>query len=84
MQFLPVAARFHCIHHNILRSHKRQLCHQALFNYLRINYQAIHHIQAKIQDTVNRQETFRNREPLIRRIIQRPLKPLRRRCNRRI
>ena len=62
----------------------RQLCHQALFNYLRINYQAIHHIQAKIQDTVNRQETFRNREPLIRRIIQRPLKPLRRRCNRRI
>ena len=53
MQFLTVAACLDCIHHDILRSHKWQLCQKMFLDNLWIYYQTIYHVQVQIQDSVD-------------------------------
>jgi len=47
-----------------------------LFNYLRIYYQSVYHIQAQIQNTIDGKKAFGNRQSLVGRIVQRSLEPL--------
>ena len=84
MQLLSVTACLYCVHHDIFGRHKRQLAAQALLNYFRIYNQTVYDVHAKIQNAVNRKEAFRNGNSLVRRIVQRALKPLGSRCDRRI
>ena len=49
---------------------------QTLLDDLRIYHQSVYDVQAQIQDTVDGQEAFRNRETLVGRVIQGTLKPL--------
>ena len=84
MQFLTVTASLYSIHHNVLGCHERQFCHHVFFDDFRIYNQTVYHVQAQIQDTVDRQKSFRNGKSLVCRIIQGSLKPLSRRCNCRI
>ena len=76
MQFLTVTACFYSIHHDVFRSHEWQFGTQSLLDNLRIYHQTVYHIQAQIQDTVDCQESFRNGQSLVGRIIQGSLKPL--------
>ncbi len=84
VKLLTVASCLHGVHHNILRRHERQFRHQPLLDYLRVYYQSVHHIQAQIENPVNRKEPFRYAEPFICRVVQRPLKPLGCRSYRRV
>ena len=77
MELLTVAARLDGIHHDVLRRHKGQLAPQSLLDYLRVNNQSVHHIQAEIKDSVDRQKSLGDRQSLVRGIVQRSLKPLR-------
>ena len=76
MELLAVAPHLYRIHHNVLRGHKRQLAAQMFLNDLRIHHQAVHHIQAQIQNPVHRQKGLRNGQTLVGRVVQGPLKPL--------
>ena len=76
MKLLPVPSHLHGIHHDILGSHEGKLAHKALLYYFGIYHQAVHHIQAQVQDAVHSQEALRNGQPLIRRIVKGTLKPL--------
>ncbi len=76
MEFLPVAAHFDFIHHDVLGRHKRKLRLQMLLDHLRINLESIGYIQAKIEHTVNSKKAFRYRQPLVCRIIECSLHPL--------
>ena len=78
MNFLAVAAGFDSIHHDVLGRHERKLRHEMLLDDLRINDEAIHDIEIKIEDTINCEEALRHRQTLVCGVIERPLKPLRR------
>ena len=84
MKFLTVTACFYSIHHDILCSHERKLCHHMFLDNLRINNQSIYNIKTEVKDSVNSKETFRNTQTLICRVIQSSLKPLSCRCDRRV
>ena len=76
MELLTVAACLYRVHHDVLSSHEGQLCHQMLLDDLRIYHQAVHHVQAQIQDAVDGEEALRNGETLVGGVIQGTLKPL--------
>ena len=61
-----------------------QNAHHVFFNNFLIYNQTVYDVHAKIQNAVNRKEAFRNGNSLVRRIVQRALKPLGSRCDRRI
>lgn len=70
-EVLTVTACFYSIHHDILCSHERKLCHHMFLDNLRINNQSIYNIKTEVKDFVNSKETFRNtRALLICRVIQ--------------
>ena len=78
MHLLTVAARFDCVHHDILRRHERKLRHQMFRDDLRVDDKAVHDIYDQVEDAVAGQEAFRNGETFICRIIKSALKPLHR------
>ena len=84
MQLLTVSACLYRIHHDIFRCHKGQLAAQSFLNNLRVHNQSVYHVQAQIQDSVDCQKSFRDRQSLIGGIIQCSLKPLGSGGNRRI
>ena len=65
MQHLPVAALFDRVHHYILCRHKWQFTEQSFFDHFRIDLQSVRHVQAKIQDAVDSQESLRDGDPLV-------------------
>ena len=56
MQLLAVSSSLHSVHHNVLCSHERKLCHKVLLDDLGVDYKPVHHVQAQVQDAVNGQE----------------------------
>ena len=76
VQFLAIAARLDRIHHDVLGRHERKLCHEALLNDLRVDHEAIHDVHIQAQNAVYREEALRNRETLVRGIVERALEPL--------
>ena len=84
MEFLTVSAGLYRIHHDILGRHERKLTPKMPVNDFLIDDKTVRDIYAKIQYTVKSEESFRNGQTLIGRIVKRTLEPLRRRCDRRI
>ena len=76
VKFLTVAATLYRVHHDVLRSHKGQLPKHVLTDHLGIYHQAVSHIVIQIQNAVHCQESFRNADALIGRIVQCALEPL--------
>lgn len=76
MKLLSVPAGAHRIHHDIFRGHEGQFAAQMFCDDFRIDHQPIHHVKAKIQDTVCCQKSFRDRYPLVCGVVQSPLEPL--------
>ena len=84
MKLLSVAAVLHRIHHDILSRHERQLRHQVLRDHFVVDHKSVNHVETQVKDTVDRKKSFGDREPLIRRVVERPLEPLCRGGDRRI
>ena len=77
MQLLPVSPVFlHLIHHDVLGRHEWQLVAEVTLDHLRVDLEAIRHIEAQVQHAVDGEEALRNGEALVRGIIERALKPL--------
>ena len=76
MEFLTVSAGLHRIHHDILRSHERQLAHEPFLNDPGIDHQAVHHVHVQIQNTVHGQKCLGHADTLVGGIIQGALEPL--------
>ena len=76
VQFLPVAALLHRIHHDVFCGHEGQLIHHPGTDHLVVHHKAVAHVHHNVQDSVHPQEGFCHGDPLVGRVIQGALKEL--------
>ena len=73
VQLLAVFAERYGAHEDVLGRKKRQLFAQVLFHHARIYLAAAHDVGAERQNGVAREETLRQRETAVGRIVERAL-----------
>lgn len=76
VRLLPVPARLHDGHDDVLRRHERQLLRDPARDHARVHDQALGHVLQRREHDVRRQERLGQRDAPIRAVIQRPLEPL--------
>lgn len=76
MEFLTVAAILHAFHDDVFGSHEREFGHDALFDDLRIDNEAVGHVFSDDEHCVHSEECFRDGEALVRAVVQSTFEPL--------
>ncbi|MPN38705.1 hypothetical protein SDC9_186230 [bioreactor metagenome] len=76
MQFLPVAAALDGFHKYVFSHHERQLFAQILFDYTRINNQAICYVCKQFKHCVDGEKRLRQCDAAYGRIVERTLEKL--------
>ena len=76
MQVLTVAAALYGVHHDVLGCHERQLVHHMGLDNLGVNHQTGNDVDHDVQNSIDCEECLRNRNALVRGVIQRALEPL--------
>ncbi len=77
MEFLTVAAVLHTFHDDVFGSHEREFGHDALFDNLRINHEAVGDVLGDDEHGIHGEERFRNGEALVGAVIKGAFEPLR-------
>src|SRR6185437_11962403 len=73
---LTIAARAYGAHDELLGGHERQLVSETPANSRRVHFQAARHVFHEDQDRIDGEKAFRNDEPAIGAVVERPLEEL--------
>ena len=76
VRLLPIPARLHDRHDDVLRRHKRQLLRDPTRDDAGVHDQALGHVLQRREHDVRRQERLGQRDAPVCAIVQRPLEPL--------
>lgn len=76
VEFLAVAAILHAFHNDVFGSHEREFSHDALFDDLRVDHEAVRHVFSDDEHRVHSEESFRNGEALVGAIVEGTFEPL--------
>jgi hypothetical protein len=75
---LAIAAGLDDGHDDVLCGHEGELLVDPTLDDLRVDNETLHDVLKRAEDNVGREEGLRNRDTTVRRVIERPLKPLNR------